>query len=224
MPRVCRLRDCLGFALTQTLNEEDDMKRRNPLLPLIERRAPLLAIEAALSAGADANDVEIMQALEGIPYNDPWLVPVLALPAVADAWHYRSDADQAALDLSGAIEHGDINLAAAALATMREAGDTADMLADDLTFLGEAMACRAPEAIIRLLLGNGTDPDGFSGDARDELAKLPEDTWRATVEGLFANAPVQVLRADALRSEKEVLETPVSSGLSRTPALKRLNP
>lgn len=174
------------------------MTHHNPLVSLIERRVPLPSIQAALAAGADANDVGVMQALEDIPFNDPWLAQVLALPAVADAWQLRGDADQAALDLSGAIEDGDIDLAAAALATMREAGDTADMLSDDLTFLGEAVACQAPLAIIELLLENGADPDGFSRDARDEMTKLPEEQWRREVERLFVNAPAMTLRTAAL--------------------------
>jgi|SRR6187402_474841 len=161
------------------------MTRPNPLLLLIERRAPLVAIEAALSDGANANDVEVVQALEDIAHDDPWLAPVLALPGVAEAWHLRSEADQAALDLSAAIADGDVDLAMSALATMRKAGDIADMLAEDLTFLGEAVACRAPLAIIRLLLEHGADPNGFSGDARDELAKLPEDAYRHSVEEQF---------------------------------------
>lgn len=164
------------------------MTQHNPLVSLIEHRAPLPAIEAALAAGAEANDVVVMQALEDLPYNDAWLARVLALPAMADAWQLRGDADQAALDLSGAIEDGDVGLAAAALATMREAGDTADMLSDELTFLGEAVACQAPMAIIELLLEHGANPNGFSCDAWDELAKLPEDAYRKSVEVRFGAA------------------------------------
>jgi len=164
------------------------MTQHNSSVSLIEDRAPLQAIAAALTAGAEANDVVVMQALEDIPFNDPWLAQVSALPTVADAWQLRGDADQSALDLSGAIEDGDIDLAAAALATMREAGDTADMLSDDLTFLGEAVACQAPLAIIELLLEHGADPNGFSRDARDELAKLSADAWRKNVENRFAEA------------------------------------
>lgn len=224
MPQRCGSRMARAFAPIQILKKKDNMTQPNPLLPLIERRAPLAAIEAALATGADVQDMEVMQALEGIALSDPWLAPLLGLPAVADAWQCRRDADQAALDLSGAIEDGDVNLAAAALMTMREAGDTADMLADDLTFLGEAVACRAPVAMVRLLLENGADPNGFSEDAREELAKSPEDAWRAAVEGLFATTPAQMMRANELRSGKGVPSTPVSPGLSRLRALKRPNP
>lgn len=174
------------------------MTQHNPLVLLIERRAPMGDIEAALALGADANDAEVMQALEDIPSHDPWLAAVLSLPAVADAWRWRDAADQAALDLSGAIEDGDIDLAMAALASMGGAGDTADMLSDDLTFLGEAVACQAPLAIIELLLEHGADPNGFSRDARDELAKLPEDQWTREVERMFVNAPATALRTGAL--------------------------
>ncbi|MDY1549580.1 hypothetical protein [Luteibacter sahnii] len=173
------------------------MTQHNPLVTLIEHRAPLPAIEAALGAGAEANDVAVMQALEDIPYNDPWLAQVLALPAMADAWQLRGDADQAALDLSGAIEDGNVDSAAAALATMREAGDTADMLSDDLTFLGEAVACQAPLAIIELLLEHGADPNGFSRDAREELTKLPEDAYRESVERRLGLAATETMRRKA---------------------------
>lgn len=93
---------------------------------------------------------------------------------------------------------GDIDLAAAALASMRQAGGTADRLSGDLTFLGETVACHAPLAIIQLLLNNRANPDGFSRDARDELAKSPEYTWRRYVEGLFVNAPPMALRKTVL--------------------------
>lgn len=179
------------------------MTQHNPLVSLIERRAPIGAIETALAAGADANDAEVMLALEDIPSHDPWLAAVLAVPAVADAWQWRGEADQAALDLSGAIEDGDIDLAAAALASMQQAGDTADMLSDDLTFLGEAVACQAPQAIIELLLENGADPNGFSRDAREELVKLPKDAYRKIIEERFGRVraiPKTVQRKAGFRS------------------------
>jgi len=158
--------------------------------------------------------------LEDVPPHDPWLASVLALPAMADAWCCRSEADQAALDLSGAIEDGDIDLAVLALATMREAGDTAGMLADDLTFLGEAVAARAPLAIVELLLENGADPDGFSSDARDELAKLPEDAWRRDIGRLFVDAPAKALRCQTSIRGAEAHENGV---LRQRPALKYLH-
>ena len=196
------------------------MTQHNPLVPLIERRAPMKDIIATLAAGANANDAEVMQALEDVPPHDPWLASVLALPAMADAWQCRSEADQAALDLSGAIDDGDIDVAVAALEAMREAGDSADMLSDELTFLGEAVACRAPLAIIQLLLENGADPNGFSCDAQEELAKLPEDAWRRDVGRLFVDVPAKALQCETSIGGAEAHENGV---LSQKPALKYLH-
>ncbi|MDY1549582.1 hypothetical protein [Luteibacter sahnii] len=79
-------------------------------------------------------------------------------------------------------------MAKATLEAMRDAGDTADMLADELSDLGEAVACRAPLAIIDLRLGHGAGPNGFSRDAREYLTKLSEGAYRNSVEDRFGTA------------------------------------
>ena len=161
------------------------MDQKMKLISLIQARASVQDIGSVLAAGAIANDIEVIQALEEAFSDEVWLSSVMELPALAEAWQLRKAADQAAFDLSSAIEDGDLDAAAEALATMREAGDTADMTSSDLSFLGEAVACHASLPMIQLLVDAGADPDGFSNDAREELEKMPRDEWRKNVEQFF---------------------------------------
>lgn len=164
-------------------------KATQELVRLLKARAEISGIEKVLGQGANVNDIDAIHALEDSYGDQAWLDAVLKLPAMAKAWQLREDADQAAFDLSAAIDAGDLAAAAEALAIMREAGDDADMTLEDLTFLGEAVACRASLPLIQLLVEAGADPNGLSDDARDELNTMPEDAWRDSIERFFDSLP-----------------------------------
>jgi hypothetical protein len=100
------------------------------LVQAVETLAPPAVIFSLLQKGANPNDIEFLQALESVDYNDAskaaWLTSVRAFPAVAEALNGRATMDQAAFDLADAIEANDFQDAQFSLETLTAGGEDAN--------------------------------------------------------------------------------------------------
>jgi hypothetical protein len=160
------------------------------LVQAVEALAPPAFIFALLQKGADPNDIEFLQALEGVDFNDApkaaWAASVRAFPAVAEALDGRATMDQAAFDLVEAIETNDFQQVQLSLETLVDGGEDANFDMGEGSMLALAVRHRCDLEIIKLMLKKGhADVGGFCADALEVLEEVEEGAWTASVTKLL---------------------------------------
>jgi hypothetical protein len=164
----------------------------SPLAAALRAQEPIANIRALLDGGADAQNIEVIQALEDFQqnggHNHAWLNKIWCMPEFVQARQIRATADQAALDLQTALEDDDVDGATDAFSYMQDAGDGADLSIDDATFLCVAIQHKCSPVIIEMLIEGGGDPSDGCEDALEALQAMPDDEWKASVMRLPAFA------------------------------------
>ncbi|MBB5356839.1 hypothetical protein HDE76_000021 [Rhodanobacter sp. ANJX3] len=152
--------------------------------------APPYVISTLLRNGADARDLDFLQALEDVDAHSAqaaaWSQRVRAFPLVVTALNWRSIMDQAAFDLVDAIEANDLADVQSSLETLSAGGEDANFDMGEGSMLALAVRHHSDLDIIRLLLTKGhADVGGFCADALEALGEAEEGPWKIAVVHFF---------------------------------------
>lgn len=170
----------------QLVSTEGNSAVQLDLVNAVMNLAPLDVIATLLRNGADARDLDFLQALEDVDAHSAhateWSQRVKAFPLVIAALSWRSIMDQAAFDLVDAIEANDFQEVQSSLETLTAGGEDANFDMGEGSMLALAVRARCDLDTIQLLLTKGhADVGGFCADALEALGEAEEGPWKIAV-------------------------------------------